>query len=240
MDNIEKKHVTEDVWPIGKKSAYFTLIICMVLGVFDLMDRLIIVSLFPYLKAEYTLSDTQLGMLVSILNFAVAVLVIPGAYIIDRWSRTKTLALMTLIWSLATGAGAFVGTYSHLLIARFIVGAGEAGYNPAGQALLSACFPKRLRSTVIAALQFAMGLGAPLGLVVGAYIATHWGWRHAFGVVAIPGFFAALLALKMKDFKTAETSENKTAKMPYTVVLKKIFTTPTLPLVFCAQAMSAM
>ena len=78
------------------------------------------------------LSDTQLGMLISIVNIMLAVLVIPSAYFIDHWSRKKMIALMGGIWSLATGACAFAGGYWHMLMARFFIGAGEAGYNPGG------------------------------------------------------------------------------------------------------------
>ena len=113
-------------WPVGKSSAFFTLFVTLALGIFDFIDRQVLASLFPYIKAEYSLSDTQLGMLVSVVNIAIAVLVIPSAYLIDRWSRKKMMALMGIVWSLATGACAFAGTFSHLLIARFFIGAGDA------------------------------------------------------------------------------------------------------------------
>lgn len=241
-------------WPIGKKSAYFTLAITMTLGVFDFIDRQVMAALLPYIKAEYTLSDVQLGMLISIVNFSMALLVIPSAYFIDRWSRKKMMALMAFVWSIATGACAFAGSYTHLLIARFFIGAGEAGYNPAGQSLLAASFPKNLRTTVIAALQFSMGIGAPIGLIVGAYVAQQWGWRHAFGIVAIPGILASFLALAVKDFKTvahqSHTPQEANAKAgaevgaqseagdnePYWRVIVSLLCKPTLICVFIAQS----
>jgi predicted MFS family arabinose efflux permease len=38
-------------------------------------------------------------------------------------------------------------------------------------------------------------LGTAVGIGLGGFIAAHWGWRHAFGVVAIPGAIVALLFL---------------------------------------------
>ena len=42
------------------------------LMMFDYVDRQVIVSLFPYLKAEWGLSDKQLGALVSVVSVTVA------------------------------------------------------------------------------------------------------------------------------------------------------------------------
>lgn len=209
-DNLDSKSM-DDVWPIGKKKAYYALAVIFTLGVFDFLDRQILAAVFPYLKAEYTLTDTELGLLVSIVNVAIAILVIPSGYLIDKWSRTKMLCLMSVVWSLATGACAFAGTYSHLMVARFFVGFGEAGYNPAANSLLTVSFPRRLRATVIAIVQSSAALGVPMGLVLGAIIAEHWGWRHAFGVVAIPGLLVSFLALYIKDFKNAPTAKEEAA-----------------------------
>lgn len=234
----------EDKWPVGKKAAYFTCFVAFLLGMFDLIDRMVMASLFPYLKAEYALSDAQLGSLMSIVNVSISLLVVPSGYFIDRWSRKKMMCIMGVVWSLATGACAFAGTFSHLLMARFVVGAGEAGYNPAAQSLLAASFPRRLRTTAVGLAQFGMALGGPVGLVLGAYVATHYGWRHAFGLVAIPGLFVSLLALTLKDFKNvkdvaaSDAEARKPEKVPYAVVLRDMMRTPTLLCVFICAALS--
>ena len=45
-------------------------------------------------------------------------------------------------------------------------------------------------------------LGSAIGVAAGGYIATTWGWRHALGIIAIPGFIIAILFLFVKDYKT--------------------------------------
>jgi predicted MFS family arabinose efflux permease len=40
--------------------------------------------------------------------------------------------------------------------------------------------------------------------VLGGFIATHWGWRQAFGLVALPGLVVAILFFFVKDYKTVE------------------------------------
>ncbi len=233
-------------WPVGKKSAFFTLGIVVVLGLFDFVDRQVLAALFPYLKAEYALTDTQLGMLVAVVNIAIAAMVIPSAYFIDRWSRKKMLALMAAIWSLATGACALAGSYGHLLVARVFIGTGQAGYHPAGQSLLTSTFPTRWRATVLGVVEASMSIGAPLGLLLGAFIAEHWGWRHAFGVVAIPGLIAAFCALFIKDFSSANvekavavaTGKADAKREPYLQVVCKLLKCPSL--LFAYLGLAAM
>ena len=60
------------------------------LMLFDYIDRQVIVSLFPHLKAEWNLTDKQLGGLVSIISIVVTVGGIPVALLADRLSRVKS------------------------------------------------------------------------------------------------------------------------------------------------------
>ncbi len=243
MQEMERECLPEktpDEWPVGKKAAMFTLVLCVLFAILDFMDRQVLAALFPYLKEEYHLTDTQLGMLVSAVNVSVAVLVIPTGYLVDRWSRSKMMGIMTFTWSIATGLCAFAGSYAHLLTARFLIGAGEAGYGPASQSLLAASFPARLRTTAMSMFMFGCTMGAPLGLITGAFIASHWGWRHAFGIVAIPGILAAGLCLLIKDYKTVkpvcDTEQTNRIPTSYLDTLRALLTTPSLLFAFIAQA----
>lgn len=207
----------DDVWPVGKKAALFTSVVAFGLGLFDFIDRQVMAAILPFLKEEWDISDTQVGMLISIVNMAIPLMLIPSAYFIDRWSRKKMLGIMGMVWSLATGACALAGNYTHLLVCRFFIGAGESGYNPAAVPLLAASFPKKWRGTAVSITQIGTTLGVPLGTVLGAYIASHWGWRHAFGVVMVPGLILAVLAFYLKDFKTAPTDRIHTVSYLSTI-----------------------
>ena len=74
----------DDAWPIPRKYALYTAAIIFLLGMFDLISRQVIVSLFPHIKEEFALSDKQLGMLVASVNVAISLLVVPTAYLVDK------------------------------------------------------------------------------------------------------------------------------------------------------------
>jgi predicted MFS family arabinose efflux permease len=189
--------------PAPRRYAWTVFAILFALMVVDYVDRQVVVSMFSHLKAEWDLSDGQLGALVSIVSVTVALGAVPLSLLADRWSRVKSIFLMALVWSLATISCAFAASYLHLLGARAIVGVGEAAYGTVGAALLATMFPLRMRSSVLGAFFMAGIVGSVLGVVLGGLIAERWGWQAGFGAVGIPGLILAFVFLfVVRDYKT--------------------------------------
>jgi MFS family permease len=191
----------EESYLYSRGHAWYVLFLLYMLMLFDFIDRQVLSALLPYIKVEWSLSDTELGALVGIVNVAIALFAFPVSVLVDRWSRTKSISGMAILWSAATAACALAGNFTQMLVGRFFIGTGEAGYTAGGASLLSASFPRRLRGTVMGISQSAGMLGSVLGVVLGGLIAAKWGWRFAFGVVAIPGFVFAILILFVRDYK---------------------------------------
>jgi len=184
------------------KNTRFAFVLLFLLYMFDYIDRMVIVSLFPFLKAEWQLSDTQCGLLVSAVYWSILLFSFPVSILIDRWSRTKTIGLMSVLWSLATLMCVFTKNFKQLFMARIAIGVGEAGYAPGGTALISALYPPEKRARMLGIWNASIPLGSAVGIAAGGIIAEHFGWRHAFGIVAIPGLIFALLFFRVKDYKT--------------------------------------
>lgn len=180
----------------------YIFILLFLLYMFDYIDRMVITSLFPFLKADWNLTDTQCGMLVSAVYWSIVLFTFPVSILVDRWSRRKTIGLMAVIWSVATGLGAFSHSFRQLFTARTVIGVGEAGYAPGGSAMMSALYPQEKRSLMMGLWNASIPLGSAIGVAVGGIIAANWGWRHALGIVAIPGLIIAVLFFFIKDYKT--------------------------------------
>ena len=58
------------------------------------MSRQVLSAVFPFLKLEWTLTDTQLGSLTSIVALTVGLLAIPLSLLGDRWGRSKAIVSM--------------------------------------------------------------------------------------------------------------------------------------------------
>ena len=165
------------------KNTRFAFVLLFLLYMFDYIDRMVIVSLFPFLKAEWQLSDTQCGLLVSAVYWSILLFSFPVSILIDRWSRTKTIGLMSVLWSLATLMCVFTKNFKQLFMARIAIGVGEAGYAPGGTALISALYPPEKRARMLGIWNASIPLGSAVGIAAGGIIAEHFGWRNAFGIV---------------------------------------------------------
>jgi len=198
-----------EVFLLGPREAWFAFAMTAALMVVDYVDRQVIVSLFPFMKAEWGLSDKQLGALVSVVSVTVALGAMPIALFADRASRVKSIVVMGVAWSLATISCMFTRNYGQLLAARALVGVGEAGYGSVGGALIASHFPARMRSALMAGFFACASVGSVLGVMLGGIIATHWGWKAAFGVVGLPGLILALVYLRVRDYPTV----NLTARL---------------------------
>jgi MFS family permease len=169
----------------------------------DYLSRQVIGAVFPFLKAEWALSDSQLGMLVSVVSLTVGLLSVPISLVSDRWGRVKSITVMAFVWCLATVACGLAQSYAQLLSARAFVGLGEAAYGAAGGALLAHVFPARQRAAVLGAFLSASFLGSVLGVVIGGAVAAQSSWRMAFFAVGAPGLLLAVIyPFVVRDYKT--------------------------------------
>lgn len=195
-----------------------TLVLLCALVVVDFADRQVVVAAFPYLRAEWAVSETQLGALASVVSVVVALGALPVALVVDRWSRVRAITVMGVVWSAATAACAFAPGYLALLAARIGIGAGQAGFGPAAAALLGATYPPERRATALAVFQAGAPLGIVTGAIVGSLVAAQWGWRSAFLAVALPGLVLALLVLRLRDYPSG--SDPSRARVAASMLLR--------------------
>jgi len=192
----------EKQYNIGTRASIAVLVALSLLQLVDWADRSILSIALQNIKQSFNLTDAQAGLLPSLLQFGIAILVVPAAMLADRWGRRKIIAVMDLIWStftLFTGLGTQLW---HLLVARFMVGAGESGYAPAGQTWLGVIFPKAWRSRVFGVFTMFNPIGTALGLMIGgALISATQNWRVPFYVFGIPGFLLAIWVFFLPDYK---------------------------------------
>ena len=71
-----------------------------------------------------------------------------------------------------------------MLVARFLVGVGEAAYGSVGIAVVLSVFPKHMRATLTGAFMAGGMFGSVLGMALGGAVAAKMGWRWAFAAMA--------------------------------------------------------
>jgi MFS family permease len=216
----------------SKGYSNYVFMLLFLLYMFDYVDRMIVTNMFVSIEKDWGITHTQSGMLVSAVYWAIVLLTFPVSILIDRWSRTKTIGIMAIMWSLATALCALTGNFVQLLMARMLIGVGEAGYAPGGSAMISGLYPLEKRSKMMGLWNASIPLGTAIGVLLGGIIAVKLGWKHAFGIVALPGFIVAILFLFVKDYKTVDLSfidkSNNKIKMEKKDMVREFISKPSV------------
>ena len=178
---------------------WYALGLLAAINLLNYIDRNVIYALFEPIKRDLSLTDSQLGWLGSayILVFSVAAL--PFGVLSDLRSRRAVIAGGVTVWSAFTFLSGLVQSFGQLFVCRAAVGVGEAAYGPAASSLVADYFPGPRRAMAMGILASGVALGGVLGLLLGGYLESVYGWRVAFMTVGVPGFVCAALIARLND-----------------------------------------
>jgi MFS family permease len=157
------------------------------------LHRMAFAPLIPTFVGDLGLSYTAAGTMQTAYFWTYALAQIPIGVLADRWgSRRVMLACLTL---LTLGALAFAGsrTFAESVAARMLVGLGAAAAWVPGMRLVTEWFPAAERGRATGMLSAGGGVGGTVGLIVVPWLASVWGWRVAYGTLALPALATAVL-----------------------------------------------
>ena len=198
--------------------SWYVVLLCMVAYIFSFIDRQILALMIEPIKADLHISDTQFSLLHGLaFSLFYAFMGLPLAYLADRFSRPKLIAIGVVFWSIATVACGLSKNFIHLFLSRVGVGVGEAALSPAAYSMFSDMFSKEKLGRAVAVYSIGSFVGGGIAFLVGGYIigllkdmtlisVPVFGmlkpWQLAFVIVGLPGVLIGLLVLlTVKDPK---------------------------------------
>ncbi|MEZ4215301.1 MAG: MFS transporter [Myxococcota bacterium] len=215
--------------------------LALLVSAFNTLDRTIVSILVERIKADFALSDTQLGLLMG-PAFAVVYLflVLPLARLADVWVRRTVIAASLFVWSLFTAAASFTSTFAQLFAARMGVGVGEAGGTAPTASLLVDYLPPRHRARGISVVSIGATLGLGAGMILGGVVAERWDWRAAFLAAGVPGMLLAFLfhATVREPARGASQRDGDATQPALGDALRYLATSPTFVVILVANAAS--
>lgn len=183
----------------GRVHAVYVVGLLAAMAFFNMVDQTVGGSLLVTIQSELHLSDTELGLSASVFTISLAISAIPLGIWADRGSRRLIIGLGVGVWSLATLATGLTRNVSQFMMARSVVGIGEASHNPAGASLVADYYGAKSRGRAMSVITAFAGLGLGGGLILGGVIGLHFGWRAAYYVAGVPGLLLALLAFTIRE-----------------------------------------
>ncbi|WP_294339900.1 MFS transporter [uncultured Sphingomonas sp.] len=203
--------------------------------ILNFLDRQLIGILAKPIQDALQITDGQLG-LIGGLYFAMfyCFIAIPIGYLADKTNRVGVLSLACAIWSGATVACGLANTYAQLVVARMLVGFGEAGGVPPSYAIITDTYPPGQRGSAFGIFNMGPAIGAAAGVAFGAAIAERFGWRMPFIVVGAIGIVTAGLVWLIIREPARGTFDTPAAdvvdKARFWPTLRMFFSNPTLML----------
>lgn len=180
----------------SKARRYYVLAVLWLVSMISFLDRQVLSVLLEPIKAEFQLSDTQLGLLGGVaFGTFYAIFGIPLARIVDRFNRRNLLSISIFFWSIMTALCGLATNFAALFATRAGVAIGEAGGSPSTASLVSDYFEPRSRGRAFAVLTMAIPISVMIGYILGGQLNDAYGWRATFLLIGLPGVVVALLVL---------------------------------------------
>lgn len=189
----------------------YLLLMLVVAGVVTSLERFLFSIALEPIKADLSLSDTQLGLMTGIAFAGLyAIAGIPLARMADRGNRVSIAAITTGLLGVMVSLCGYATSFYQMLLVRAGVAIGEAGIVPAGQSLLSDYFDRSERPRAIGIFISFYMISMIIGYMMGGYLIEELGWRNTFILMGLPALLIALiLKLTLREPRSDRAIESK-------------------------------
>jgi ACS family tartrate transporter-like MFS transporter len=170
-----------------------------VLYITNYLDRTSVAYAAIGMTRDLGFDDRVFGLGIGIFFLSYVALQIPGAVLAQRWSARGMICATMIVSGLLTALTAIVHTPGQLYLARFLLGAAEAGFFPGVIVYLSHWFIQEDRAKATSNFMAAIPVSLVIGSPVAGWILSHnWfaieGWRWLFFLEGIPAILLGIVA----------------------------------------------
>jgi sugar phosphate permease len=183
----------------GRRIALRLLPFVFLLYITNYLDRTSVAYATIGMARDLGFDDRVFGLGVGVFFLSYVALQIPGAILAQRWSARGTICASMIVSGFLTALTAVVQTPAQLYLARFLLGAAEAGFFPGVIVYLSHWFVQEDRAKATGNFMAAIPVSLVIGSPVAGWILGHnWfmieGWRWLFFLEGIPAILLGTVA----------------------------------------------
>jgi ACS family hexuronate transporter-like MFS transporter len=165
---------------------YFVLLVAAAIAI-SYFDRLTLPVAIAAIQHNIPLSNEQFSWLQTSFLLSYAALYAIGGRLLDWLGTRRGFLLIMLWWSLACALHSFATGFFLLLMARFLLGAGEGGAFPAATRVVAEWIDPPQRSTAMGLINAGTAVGSLLAPPIIGFILLHSGWHAVFLVAGGSG-----------------------------------------------------
>src|SRR5215467_10855448 len=157
--------------------------------VINYIDRQTLSLLAPYLKVEFHWTNSDYANLAIAFRIAYSIGQSVFGGLMDRLGTRRGLTMTVIGYSIISMATSLARGFYSFATFRFLLGAGESANWPAATKAVSEWFPKRERALATALFDSGSSIGGAIAPFIILWIYFRWGWRPAFMIPGMLGFF---------------------------------------------------
>ncbi|AZB42710.1 MFS transporter [Bacillus sp. FJAT-42376] len=150
------------------------------------------VGLLSSLADDLNISITLAGLLISGYAMGVAIGAPVLTALTNKMSRKTLLMLLMVVFILGNSVAAMSGSFTLLLIARFITAFSHGVFFSIGSTIAADLVPENKRASAIAFMFTGLTVATVTGVPLGTFIGQAFGWRATFWAVAALGIIAII------------------------------------------------
>jgi len=154
-----------------------------------ILDFMVMSPLGAMLMPALHITPSQFGLVVSAYAFSAGISAILAAGFADRFDRKYFLLFFYVGFIAGTFLCAMAPTYEFLLFGRIVTGIFGGVIGSVVLAITTDLFPLQMRGRVMGVVQTAFAASQILGLPIGLYFATMWGWHAPFLMIVVVSIF---------------------------------------------------
>ncbi len=161
------------------------------------LDATVLSVALPTLAGSLRASATDMQWFVSSYTLALAVALLPGGLLGDRFGRKKMMAGALTTFGLGSLACAYAPDAGVFIAARALLGLSAGFLVPLVISVVAVMFTDEERTRAIGVWGGANFLALPIGPILGGWLLTHywWGWVFLMNLPVVVIGLAAVLAL---------------------------------------------
>jgi len=178
--------------PRARRMRIIALSLLVVAGTVNYLDRSALSIGNAPIRADLHLSDTEMGLLLSVFEAAYGIAQIPAGLLVDRVGAHRALGASLLVWSAAQVASAFSSGLGGFAAARAALGVGESPMYLGGTKVCSNWFVRDRRAWPIGLFNASSALGPALAPPLLTALLVAFGWRTMFLAVGVLGALVGL------------------------------------------------
>jgi sugar phosphate permease len=187
----------EPLHPNWNRFRWYLVALLVLGGVVNYLDRSNLSIANTTIADEFSLSSTQMGLLLAAFSWPYAVANLPAGYLVDKLGPKRMYAWAAALWSLVSMVSATASSFGLLYAARVALGVAESPFFTASLKVNERWFAKNERALPVSIVNTGSQIANAIAPPLLTFLMLWLGWRGMFVAIGALGVLIVLVWLRV-------------------------------------------